>query len=524
MLLNTNRRLKVFIYHLDNDRDFVQALCDRLELNEVDVVLPEDIDYQAVSGETDAELPQQARGQKEAFRRTVQNVDVVLFCLSEVFDEVASLTNAEWQIVLDVALEKRQGDLYILPVCLNKCLIPDRMKKWQPIKLYEKSGYQSLMYALKVRADKLKVEFAPRAEWKANPFVAVTQVVENEHVAPRRSPLVWGVFCAIIVFIVFVLFQVNGRDGAFATQTAGSVQSLAERATQAVVARATDRAATVTADAFSVIERRIQTEVFLTGVAFTQTGVAEQALVTPTITLTVVTLPTEIVDGNIHMVLVPEGNFIMGQNGFTDANPVYMLQLPAYYIDQYEVTNARYKECVNTGECLPPAVKDSQTRPNYYEAPEFVDFPVINVDWHMAQTYCAWRGVRLPTEAEWEKAARGANALIQPWGDETGCFFANHNACVGDTSSADKYVIGKSVYGALNMAGNVAEWTSSLFRPYPYTSTDGREDPASNGPRVLRGGSWASIPAEILTYYRLSLDPTSYRNDLGFRCVRDVTR
>ena len=79
MLLNTNRRLKVFIYHLDNDRDFVQALCDRLELNEVDVVLPEDIDYQAVSGETDAELPQQARGQKEAFRRIVQNVDVVLF-------------------------------------------------------------------------------------------------------------------------------------------------------------------------------------------------------------------------------------------------------------------------------------------------------------------------------------------------------------------------------------------------------------------------------------------------------------
>jgi formylglycine-generating enzyme required for sulfatase activity len=98
---------------------------------------------------------------------------------------------------------------------------------------------------------------------------------------------------------------------------------------------------------------------------------------------------------------------------------------------------------------------------------------------------------------------------------------------VGDTSIADKYVIGKSVYGAQNMAGNVAEWTSSLFMPYPYNALDGREDSASNGPRVVRGGSWASSPAEILTYHRLSLDPTLLNitgNDLGFRCAHDVTR
>jgi len=523
-MFNANRRLKVFIYHLDNDQDIIRTLCDQLDLNNVEVVLPEDVEYRTVSEEADDEQPQQARGQKEAFRRTVQNVDVVLFCLSEVFDEVVSLPHAEWQIALDAALEKRQGDIFILPVCLNECLVPERMKKWQPIKLHEKGGYQSLMYALKGRGDKVKVELTPRTEWKENPFVTDTQAEENERTAPRSSFLVWAVFLAIIFFSIFVLFQINSGSDTFATQTAGSVQSLAERATQVVVARATDRAATVTADASVFTERRIQTEVFLTGVASTATVAAEQAVITPTVTLTVVSLPTQIVDGSSLMVLVPDGNFIMGQGGFTDADPVHMLRLPAYYIDQYEVTNARYKECVNAGECQPPAAKDSQTRPNYYDAPEFVDFPVINVDWNMAQAYCAWRGARLPTEAEWEKAARGANGLVQPWGDETGCFFANHNACVGDTSDVDKYVIGRSTYGALNMAGNVAEWTSSLFTSYPYDAKDGREDPASTGPRSLRGGSWASAPAEILTYIRFSLDPTSYRNDLGFRCVRDATR
>jgi formylglycine-generating enzyme required for sulfatase activity len=189
-------------------------------------------------------------------------------------------------------------------------------------------------------------------------------------------------------------------------------------------------------------------------------------------------------------------------------------------MDVYEVTNASYQACINGGACLAPAVTASQTHADYFA--NFGDYPVINVDWFMAKAYCEWRGARLPTEAEWEKAARGTAGLLYPWGDDTGCFFANYNNCAGDTSSVQKYIIGKSVYGIFNLAGNVLEWTSSLFMDYPYDSTDGREDPASLSPRVLRGGSWDSPPADIVTYARLSLDPSTIRNDIGFRCARTV--
>ena len=523
-MLKTNRHLKVFIYYLDVDQDIVRTFRERLTLNDVDVVLLEEVDRRVINRDFDDDAPQQP--EKSGLQKVIQNADVVLFCLSKMFDDVATLQHAEWQTVLDAALEKRHGDIYVLPVCLEVCTLPSRMRKWPPIKLYETGGYESLMYALKVRADKLKVELNPRAEWKENPFAMAVQAVEDESAMPRgrRSFPVFGmIILSMVIFMVVILFQFNASSNVSATQMAGSVQSLAERATQVVMARVTERAGTLTAEVFAVTEQYMQTEAVLTAVPMTQTVIAAQALITPTITNTVVALPTQIIEaGNVPMVLVPEGQFILGQDGSDQANPAQNFQLPSYYIDQYEVSNAHYTECVAVRACQPPTTMDSQTRPSYYGNLDFSDFPVINVDWHMAQTYCAWRGARLPTEAEWEKAARGTEALSQPWGDNTGCFFANHNACVGDTSVIDKYVIGKSVYGALNMAGNVAEWTSSLFKPYPYDPTDGREDPASNGPRVLRGGSWASAPADILTYQRLGFDPSTYRNDIGFRCVRSV--
>jgi len=134
------------------------------------------------------------------------------------------------------------------------------------------------------------------------------------------------------------------------------------------------------------------------------------------------------------MALIPAGEFTMGRyandelatcreyeaecylDWFQDEEPVHTLYLEAFYMDLYEVTNAQYKACMDEGVCEPPQRPDSYTRSSYFGNPEFDDFPVINVNWYQAQAYCAWRGGRLPSEAEWEKAARGSDGHTYPWG------------------------------------------------------------------------------------------------------------
>jgi hypothetical protein len=153
-----------------------------------------------------------------------------------------------------------------------------------------------------------------------------------------------------------------------------------------------------------------------------------------TIQSTVESSPTEI-PGVEGMVLIPEGIFTMGDNNRDIMEgPAHSVYLDAYYIDQYEVTNKQYMDCVDEGECDWPANISSETRPSYYGNPEFEDFPVLYVSWDMARAYCTWRGARLPTEAEWEKAARGMDSRTYPWGEaDVDCSRANYNVCGGDT-------------------------------------------------------------------------------------------
>jgi len=147
----------------------------------------------------------------------------------------------------------------------------------------------------------------------------------------------------------------------------------------------------------------------------------------------------------------------------------------------------------------------------------------------MARTFCEWRGTRLPTEAEWEKAARGSESLNYPWGDLALCPLANYTAeegsCICDTQPVDRYMAGGSVYNVYNMVGKGAEWVESLFLPYPYRTSGDRNNPDSSGLRVERGGFWACLSDELLTYHRIKLDPEQvslHGNDLGFRCARDT--
>jgi len=149
----------------------------------------------------------------------------------------------------------------------------------------------------------------------------------------------------------------------------------------------------------------------------------------------------------------------------------------------------------------------------------------------MARTFCEeWRGARLPSEAEWEKAARGTDGRAYPWGEGISCDQANYdgdpdpfNFCVGDTSEVGSYESGKSHYGLYDMAGNVFEWTSSLNKPYPYDATDGREDLAGNGSRVIRGGAWSEGANDQTVFYLSWIGPNLSESAIGFRCAKGTS-
>jgi formylglycine-generating enzyme required for sulfatase activity len=236
-------------------------------------------------------------------------------------------------------------------------------------------------------------------------------------------------------------------------------------------------------------------------------------------------IPPEITDSkNIPMRLIPAGEFTMGNdNGDATSRPAHVVNLAAFYIDKYEVTNELYDACVYAVKCRRPQTSRSSTRNTYYKNPVFANYPVIYVDWKMAKTYCEWRGARLPTEAEWEKAARGPDGRAYPWeGDKLDCSFANYYGCVGDTTPVEQHEKGQSVYGVFGMSGNVWEWTSTVFRKYPYNATDGREDPDASGDRMARGGSWhvfGGNTGNVSTDTRLKLDPGYYGAYVGFRCA-----
>ncbi len=270
------------------------------------------------------------------------------------------------------------------------------------------------------------------------------------------------------------------------------------------------------------------TPAFSTHTSIPPTLTAEPIAVEPTATPppAEATLPAEIKDSkNVPMVLIPAGEFTMGSDitGNAESKPAHTVYLEAFYIDKYEVTNEMYDACAFAVECRRPKQAGSVTRSTYYSNPVFAKYPVIYVDWKMAKAYCEWRGARLPTEAEWEKAARGTDERTYPWGNtKIDCSFANLPGCVGDTTPVDQYSTGLSPYGVYGMAGNVLEWTSSLFKLYPYNSEDGREAPDATGKRVARGGSWHTFggnSGNARTDSRLELDPAYYGPYVGFRCA-----
>jgi formylglycine-generating enzyme required for sulfatase activity len=248
------------------------------------------------------------------------------------------------------------------------------------------------------------------------------------------------------------------------------------------------------------------------------------ATATPALTPVTWQRPT---DGMV-MVYVPEGEFLMGSpagQGADDEHPQHMVYLDAFWIDQTEVTNAQYRQCLEAGACRKPYYWDDSG----YNAP---DQPLVGVSWDDARTYCEWVGARLPTEAQWEKAARGTDGRKYPWGNEDAdCDRANYygkpcacggtDPCVGKPSQVGAHPAGASPYGALDMAGNVWEWVADWYAADYYSRSPARnpQGPDSGEYRGLRGGSWYLNDNYVRSAFRYRFIPDLRFFNWGFRCV-----
>ncbi|HZM25521.1 MAG TPA: PQQ-binding-like beta-propeller repeat protein [Anaerolineales bacterium] len=251
------------------------------------------------------------------------------------------------------------------------------------------------------------------------------------------------------------------------------------------------------------------------------------ALKAPTPTSTFVIGSVEVSEkDDMKLLYVPAGEFTMGsENGDDNEKPVHVVLLDAFWIDQIEITNGKYALCVNDGGCDVPGAKESLTRPNYYGEAKYNNYPVIFVDWNMAKTYCEWAGRRLPTEAEWEKAARGAEAFTYPWGNAMpDKNLLNYKDFVGDTTEVGIYPKGASPYGALDMAGNVWEWVNDWFAPdyYKNSSEANPPGPSTGRTHALRGGSW-NLNDDLVRSTSRGTHPSEPNLGIGFRCAMDTS-
>ena len=232
-------------------------------------------------------------------------------------------------------------------------------------------------------------------------------------------------------------------------------------------------------------------------------------------------------DGMV-MLFVPQGSFLMGSapsdpDAASNEKPQHTLNMAGFWIDRIEITNAMYALCVKETICKTPASLASISHADYFNNNQYANFPVINVTWVEADTYCKWAGRRLPTEAEWEKAARGEDGRLFPWGNEMpDNNRLNFNIQSGDAQAAGSYPEGASLYGAVDMAGNVWEWTADIYHPN-YLSGQSQENNGSQkgNYRVIRGGSFYEPASSVRVAARQASDPYIGLPRVGFRCAVD---
>ena len=535
-----NRRLNVFLCHAKEDKPTVRELYRQLTAEGwLDVWLDE---VNLFPGqEWDIEI-----------EKAVEQADIVVVCLSTRSLNKEGYVQKELRFVLNIADEKPEGTIFVIPLRLDECVVPRRLRSWQYADYFPKDerarAYERLLVSLRMRAKRLEIPTVDSADKQARK----DQEEQERKVAEERARLLAA--------------QKAETERIAREKTETELTAKAEHDRLARQKAEERRKATVEAfrkmdfkSMFIILGIMIATTVCFMGGKFivdnlpvsptrTQTPEATQTLeIFPTFMPTFTTMPptdaptatvtftpelgigstwtSSVETGSVVMLFVPAGEFTMGNdNGGSDEKPAHSVYLDSYWIDQTEVTNAMYEKCVNAGACQPPVETSSSTHSSYYGNSEFDDFPVIYVSWNYANAYCKWRGwTRLPTEAEWEKAASWDDQTkakrVYPWGDSIDCSFANYSSCKGDTTKVGSYPSGASFYGVLDMAGNVWEMVADWYQAYPGNTES--NSPYGTTYRVLRGGSWSdddggSVRSSVRD---LLSSPNEFYNYMGFRCA-----
>ena len=466
----TNEPLKVFLSYSRRDLDFIEKLASDLKDAGIDV-------WYDLSG-LDGGAPW-----RNAIEKAIRATDVVVVVLSP--DSV----NSQW-VEREYLFASNHGKR-IIPVLYKQCELPLYYLNIHFID-FQGSKYKKNFNVL---LDDLRDNVTDKEKPKAPPVSQDTQT--------KKQKMILGLISLIGLLIVGLLsFPYLSRG-------------LAPEPTNTPVPSSTFTSPTDTATPSPTDEPSIPTETF-----------------TPTVT----PFPAEITDAaGVEMVFIPEGPFEMGSEfGEDNEFPPHTMVLGDYYIDKYEVTNILYRACVNASACKRPKHYGSYSSGTYYEHPDYVDYPVLYVDWEMADTYCRWRGdgARLPTEAEWEKAARGETNDSYPWGNTLGCEYASYKnggaLCSVGTSKVGSYEAGKSPYGVYDMAGNVWEWVADWYNKFYYYTAVVNPNPmgplSNDGThrRVIRGGSWDEPPISMRSTNRYPVDHELADDETGFRCARPL--
>jgi formylglycine-generating enzyme required for sulfatase activity len=575
MINPSTRPLKVFLCHASADKPAVRKLYRYLRSKRMDPWLDE---FKLLPGQK----------WEEEILKALYASDAIVVVLSQNSITKEGYVQREIKFALDKALDMPEGRIFLIPARLEECEVPKSLKGYQWVDLFQKNWNRRLMSSLNIRVAQLGltplstmsetqplVLDTPIVPLAGNTQFDSTEVVDTpveakqliqEIAHDKTEPEIVDKSDKIILPLLETESKVSAsstprkeineeseeNEPTLAPQMELTHEVPLVKQQEVVVppkVLVSSRLAWVKLRWVGIVgiilfgmifsllmpggyfpiqtdfstptpTGRLSTE-FPTGTSRpeqTSTASLTETSIPITPTLGVGSIMISETDGMV-LLYVPAGEFTMGSNnGNDDEKPVHTVYLDSFWIDETEVTNAMYSKCEHDGKCGQPSDTSSYDNSNY------ANHPVLNISWNHAKAYCEWADRRLPTEAEWEKAARGTDQRAYPWGnDAPNNNLLNYYNNMQGTTEVGKYPNGASPYGALDMAGNVWEWVSSLFKPYPYSAADGREDLSASGSRALRGGSWSLNGINVRSANRDGNSPLYTEHLIGFRCAMSAT-